>query len=140
MTAEELGEYARFRYRGRKGHQGEEGCPAISREVLPFQRRKGERYVSISVGWLRWVSGTSSGKSAILTALILAHVGALTRKSTVEVKSRLLKEFGLTRQAYYRGLRALEAGGVVRLCRRRSGKRLVVKLLQRLAKSTPEDS
>lgn len=85
----------------------------------------------MSVPWLQWAVKTSPGKSALLAALVLAHVAGLTRRVQVEVKGKLLKEFGLSRQAYYRGLAALEKGRVITADRGRRGKRVSVTLLPR---------
>ena len=65
-----------------------------------------------------------------MVALVLGHVARLTGQNKIEVKQKLLEEFGLSRQAYYRGLQALEAGGVINV-ERQLGKRAKVKLLER---------
>jgi hypothetical protein len=127
-----LGEYEQFRSSvpNRRGH---------TKSPRPSQRVDGERYVMVPVPWLRWASSVCRGKSGIMTALALVHVSCLVKRDLVEVKTSLLLEFGLSRQDYYRGLRALEKGGVVEI-QHRSGKRLLVKLLQRPPRTGPDDS
>jgi len=112
---------------------------SLARSELTAQGRQpppplpipGERFIHVSVPWLQWAVKTSPGKSALLAALVLAHVAGLTRRVQVEVKGKLLKEFGLSRQAYYRGLAALEKGRVITADRGRRGKRVSVTLLPR---------
>lgn len=124
-TSGGLGEYDRFR-----AHKALRHAAGAPRTDCPPCPRSKERYLRVSVPWLRWATAGVKGKSAVLTALVLAHVCGLTRSSTVEVKRTILKDFGLSRQGYYRGLAALERSGVIRV-ERRPGKRVVVELLSR---------
>ena len=98
--------------------------------TTPPRPRKGEKFVLGPIPW-NWLTaaGRLPGKTAHV-ALALWFAAGVSRSRTFPVPMRRLQEIGVTRQAAYRCLQAMEDAGLVAL-ERGSGRRAVVTILER---------
>lgn len=99
----------------------------LSRTTPPRPKR-GEKFIKGPIPW-NWVAaaGQLPGKAAQV-ALALWFAAGVHRSRTFPVPMSRIREMGVSRQAAYRCLQAMEDAGLVTL-ERGSGKRAVVTLL-----------
>jgi hypothetical protein len=96
-----------------------EDDPAAERrvELATVRRRKGGRFVApVPLAWFQRACRLP-GK-ALAVALVVWHLARMRKTDTVRLTQAALNEFGVSRQAKYRGLRSLEAAGLVSVRRR----------------------
>ena len=67
----------------------------------------------VSWPWLCKASSAGTGRSPLAVALCLCYLAGRVGSDTVKLGHKSLDEAGLSRQAAYRGLSALEAVGIV---------------------------
>jgi hypothetical protein len=94
----------------------------------PVRFRRGQRFLRGPIPW-DWLSVAAPlpGK-ALQVGLAAWHLAGLKRDMTVELSRRPLESLGVTRQAAYRGLKALENAGLIKAARR-SGRKTRVTIL-----------
>ena len=102
--------------------------------AAPLTRRKsqrfgpGQKFLRGPIPW-DWLSGAARlpGK-ALQVGLAIWHLAGLKNAMTVELSRVPLEDLGVTRQAAYRGLKALENAGLIK-AGRRSGRKTRVTIL-----------
>jgi len=101
----------------------------LSPRTTPPRPRSGEKFVKGPIPW-SWiaVAGRIPGKAAQV-ALALWFAAGVSKARTFPVPMSRIRELGVTRQAAYRGLQAMEDAGLIALERGR-GRRAVVTLLE----------
>ena len=77
----------------------------------------GKRYFAGPIPW-DWLCAASRlpGK-AVNVALGIWHLGRLTKKKTVRLSQKTMRELGINRNAVYRGLENLEKAGLIHVDR-----------------------
>jgi hypothetical protein len=86
-------------------------------ESAAVRKRRGGRFVApIPLPWFLRASRLP-GK-ALALAVVARHLARLRRSDTVALTQAFLGEFGISRQAKYRALRALESAGLIAVRRR----------------------
>jgi len=96
--------------------------------IAPPRPKKGEKFVKGPIPW-DWitVAGQLPGKAAQI-ALALWFAAGVHKARTFPVPMNRIRELGVTRQAAYRCLQAMEDAGLISL-ERGKGKRAMVTLL-----------
>jgi hypothetical protein len=102
--------------------------------AAPLPRRKsqrfgpGQKFLRGPIQW-DWLSGAARlpGK-ALQVGLAIWHLAGLKNAMTIELSRVPLESLGVTRQAGYRGLKALENAGLIKVGRR-SGRKTRVTIL-----------
>ncbi len=92
----------------------------------PQPRRTRSLFVKgpLPVSWLRQARGC--GPAALPVGLMVWFLAGLSgRRGGLKMRPRLYEAFGLSRHAVYRGLTALERGGLLRVERRRGAAAVV---------------
>ena len=92
----------------------------------PQQFRRGQKFLRGPIPWV-WLSVAARlpGK-ALHVGLAIWHLAGFKNTTTIELSRVPLKSLGVTRQAAYRGLKALEGAGLVRAERRPGRKTRVI--------------
>ena len=95
----------------------------------PMRFRRGQRFLRGPIPW-DWLSVAARlpGK-ALQVGLAVWHLAGLKNAMTVELSRVPLENLGVTRQAAYRGLKALEDARLIEAARRRGRKTRVTILL-----------
>jgi hypothetical protein len=98
--------------------------------------KPGQRFLRGPIPW-NWLSGAAllPGKS-LQVGLAVWHLAGLKTAMTVELSRVPLKSLNVTRQAGYRGLKALENAGLIKAERRKGRKTRVTILCQLEAKNS----
>jgi hypothetical protein len=93
--------------------------PAPSRKKLP-RHRGGEQFLCgpIPCDWLARAARLP-GKALAVGVALWFKAGLSKRNAMVRLTGKLMEQFGIGRYAQYRGLKALEAAGLVSVERRR---------------------
>lgn len=81
----------------------------------------------INLEWLMKASKCSGRSLAV--ALTLLHEGRIRFTSRVKVKPSLLRKFGVDRFAQYRGLKALERAGLIKVEESKRGMAPIIELV-----------
>jgi hypothetical protein len=94
----------------------------------PVRFRRGQKFLLGPIPW-DWlaVAARLPGK-ALQVGLVIWHLAGLKKAMTIELSRVPLESLGVTRQAAYRGLKALENAGLIKT-ERRSGRKTQVTIL-----------
>ncbi len=105
--------------------------PLVSTGKAP-RHQPGEHFLRgpIPMKWLSAASSASGRGSGLKVALAIWYLSGLNGQShTVKLQTAALRNLGVDRHAAYRGLKALEEAGLVRV-QRHPGRTPVVTLLE----------
>jgi DNA-binding transcriptional ArsR family regulator len=80
----------------------------------------------IPLSWIK-TAAKLPGK-ALEISMVLWFLKSVNKRNTVRLSGKMIKEFGVSRPTYYRGLKALEDAGLVSI-KRRVGRSPVVKII-----------
>ena len=109
----------------------------ITKRPKPKRGRVNGLFLRGPVPMAWFAEAAKSGVSALLLGIVLWHLcGRNHNKLTFSVSNVAVSEFGLSRQAKYRALKALEDAGLIEV--HRSGKRSISITLLCAAGETPE--
>lgn len=78
------------------------------------------------LNWLAAAARVEGTDFGLHVAVLLQFRHGLTKTNPLTIPSRLLREFGINRHAFYRALRALERAGLVVAVRRKGKKPMVM--------------